>query len=674
MSDAVAIAATSATSAATSGASRISSPDRRLYPVRPERRETWLDGVSVALEGAAVRRPTTRRLRSVVEDARAPGLRYAELGDPELKREARVLRDQLRRRGLDRRLIAPAFALIREAADRTLGMRHFDVQLMGGAAMLRGMVAEMETGEGKTLTATLTAATAALAGIPVHIVTVNDYLADRDARAMAPLYGFLDLSVGTIVEGLPPPDRRAAYACDITYCSNKQVAFDHLRDRLVLGDRAGDLHLKVERLAGQRGRTRRLLLRGLPFAIVDEADSVLVDEARTPLILSGQPDGLDEAEVARDALDVARQFEERVDFVIGRGDRRIALTEAGEDRLADWADIRGKPWTNRILREEVVRQALAAVHLFHRGEHYLVREDKVLIIDEYTGRIMADRSWTAGLHQMIEVKEGCPVTPRKRPLAQMTYQRFFRRYERLAGMTGTAREIAGELWSVYRLATVTIPTNRPMRRRWLPPQVLPTQDAKWRLVADRVAALAGAGRPVLVGTRSVTASEAASRALAQRGIPHRLLSAAQDATEADIIAAAGQAGRVTIATNMAGRGTDIRLAEGVADAGGLHVIITERHDAGRIDRQLAGRCGRQGDPGTVELILALDDPLVAALKDSFAGRATHAALMALGGAGQRALFDHAQGLAERRHARTRRLLLKLDRKLGSLLAFAGAPE
>ncbi len=663
-----------AASVASAAAGRIAAPDRRLYPLRPERRETWLDGLSVALEGAVVRRPTVRRLRRVVDDARAPGVRYARLDDAALQREARVLRDQLRRRGLDRRLIPPAFALIREAAGRTLGMRHFDVQLMGGAAMLRGMVAEMETGEGKTLTATLTAATAALAGCPVHIVTVNDYLADRDARAMAPLFHFLGLSVGTIAEGMAAPDRRAAYACDITYCSNKQVAFDHLRDRLVLGDRAGDLHLKVERLAGQRGRTGRLLLRGLPFAIVDEADSVLVDEARTPLILSGTSDGPDEADLARDALDVAGRLQERVAFAIGRSDRRIALTEDGEDALAEWAHIRGKPWSNRILREEMVRQALAAIHLFHRGEHYLVRDDKVLIVDEYTGRIMADRSWTAGLHQLIEVKEDCPVTPRKRPLAQMTYQRFFRRYERLAGMTGTAREIAGELWSVYRLATVTIPTNRPMRRRWLPSTVLPTQDAKWCTVADRVAALTRAGRPVLVGTRSVTASEAASRALTDRGIAHRILSAAQDAAEAEIIAEAGEPGRVTIATNMAGRGTDIRLAPGVADAGGLHVIITERHDAGRIDRQLAGRCGRQGDPGTVEVILALDDSLVAALKDSVVGRVTRATLPRLGGAGQRALFDRAQRFAERRHARTRRLLLKLDRKLGALLAFAGAPE
>jgi preprotein translocase subunit SecA len=645
-----------------------------LYPERADLHETWIDRAGTTVESVARARFPARHLFGIVDRVSTHGPRLAAMADDDLRREARALRLELRRYGLRKPAVARAFALVREVAERTIGMRHFDVQLAGGWALLEGMVAEMETGEGKTVTATLPASTAALAGIPVHVVTVNDYLARRDAEWMTPIYRFLGLGVGPVVHGTETSERRAAYACDVTYCCNKEIAFDYLRDRLVLGSHAGNLHLKMESLSGEASRTRRLLLRGLRYAIVDEADSVLIDEARTPLILSGQSEDVDEERLAGQALALAKTLNAGEHFRIIPAERRLELTDRGKDRLFDLAEPIGGPWRINLLREEMVRNALAALYLFIRDEHYLVRDDKVQIVDEYTGRILADRSWTAGLHQLVEVKEGCTVTPRKVTIAQMTYQRFFRRYQRLAGMTGTAREMAREFWTVYRLPVATIPTARPTRRRWLRQRILPATEDKWKAVTERVGELQRAGRPVLVGTRSVAGSEQASQHLTRARICHHVLNAAQDQDEAEIVAQAGEWGRVTIATNMAGRGTDIKLAAGVAELGGLHVIMSERHDAGRIDRQLAGRCGRQGDPGSVEAILSLDDPLLDVIRDGPVSRLAIAVAKRWRGRHFGWLFDKAQRKAERTHSRMRRELLKLDRKLGIMLAFAGKRE
>jgi preprotein translocase subunit SecA len=530
------------------------------------------------------------------------------------------------------------------------------------------MLAEMETGEGKTLTATLAAATAALAGCAVHVVTVNDYLAERDAEWMRPVFGVLGLSVGCVRQGMDTASRRAAYRCDITYCSNKEVAFDYLRDRVALGGKPRAIATKVQALQGD-GPLQQVLLRGLQFAIVDEADSVLIDEARTPLILSADSkQGQDEL-LYRQALELARQ--------LGDGDYRIRdagieLTEAGRQRLEVLSEPLSGLWRGPRRREQLLRRALSALHQFRRDQHYLVRDGKVVIVDESTGRVMPDRTWEQGLHQMIEIKEDCAVTGQRETLARISYQRFFRRYLHLAGMTGTGAEVARELWAVYRLRVAAIPTNRPGRRERHADQIYGRSERKWRAVVASTTMHRKAGRAVLIGTRSVAASESIAALLDEAKIPYRLLNARQDRDEADIVANAGAPMCVTVATNMAGRGTDIKLAPGVAQAGGLHVIATELNDSGRIDRQLFGRCARQGDPGSCEAILAIEEDLVASHFAFAASRLRHLDRLPhwLG----RAVFAVAQWRAEHRHSIARRELLDLDDYLGDVLAFAGRGE
>ena len=651
-----------------------------MYPEQKEVQLSLFDRMGVALSGiiAPWIRPKARSFEWIVEQVNDQTEAMKELKDDAILPLARSLGQRLRREGYTGELIACTFALVREVAGRIVGMRHFDVQLIGGLVLLKGMVAEMETGEGKTLTATLAAGTSALAGIPVHIVTVNDYLAERDSDWMRPVYEALGLTVGTIKHGLDPEARRAAYQCDITYCTNKEIAFDYLKDRIVLWDRPGQVRLQLERLYGEASRTQKLLMRGLHFAIVDEADSVLIDEARTPLIISAEAKDFTEQVVYREAFSVAKELADAEDFKVLPSERSVELTDAGRFRIetSPWQEARG--WTTRQQREELVRQALAALYLFSVDKQYLVRDGKVQIIDEYTGRVMADRSWERGLHQLIEIKEACEMTARKETRARISYQRFFRRYLRLAGMTGTAKEVAGELWSIYRVRVVTIPTNRPVCRMYLPERIYLTVEEKWGAVVETVRNAHKAGRPVLVGTRSVDASEHLAGLLRDAALPHSVLNARQDKEEAEVIAHAGEPGCVTVATNMAGRGTDIRLAPGVADLGGLHVIATERHESGRIDRQLFGRCSRQGDPGTCEALVSLEDELVTV---HAGGPARHLATLLLTNSDRRmtarvgrALFLWAQNRAERLHGRMRRDLLRADEQLGDTLAFSGRQE
>jgi preprotein translocase subunit SecA len=640
------------------------------YPERVEPREGKLDRLLTALRffsgGAKAGGVPLGRIVEAV-GACAPGM--DKLTPTELRARADALRPRLRREGWSNPALAgEAFALIREAALRTIGMRHFDVQLVGGWALLNGMVAEMETGEGKTLTATLAAATAALGGRAVHVITVNDYLAERDTKWMGPVYEALGLTVGCIKGGMDPESRRRAYACDITYCSNKEVAFDYLRDRMVLGGRPRPIAMRLDALLGT-GMQRRLLLRGLQFAIIDEADSVLVDEARTPLILSADADNSGEETVHRQALDLAKQLPD-TGFTLGNDG--VEITPAGSARLEKLAQPLTGLWKGPRRREQMVRQALTALHVFKRDQHYLIRDGKVVIVDEFTGRLMPDRSWEQGLHQLIEIKEDCKVTGRRETLARISYQRFFRRYVQLSGMTGTASEVAKELWTVYGLRVARVPTHKPVRRVRHADQVYAQAAAKWQAVVASIAQQRLAGRPVLVGTRSVEASEYLASLLDKAQLPYRLLNARQDRDEAEIVAQAGERGCITVATNMAGRGTDIKLAPGVAENGGLHVIATELHDSGRIDRQLFGRGGRQGDPGSCEAILALEDdliesyvPLAARWRGAKGRVPEHLGNLA---------FRLAQWRAERTHSRARRDLLDLDDYLGDVLAFAGRGE
>jgi preprotein translocase subunit SecA len=640
------------------------------YAERADPRDGAFDRRLLAFT-SRIKRPFSTALRkaeqvaNLVEKIEAPA---------DLKEAADELRAPLLRRGFEPDLVARAFALVRAAGERTLGMRHFPVQLMGGHVMLCGMLAEMETGEGKTLTATLPAATAALAGMPVHVVTVNDYLAKRDADIMRPLYQALGLTVGVTEQDQQPAQRRAAYAADITYCTNKDIGFDYLRDTLTLAGRTGEGRLRLEKMLGRGDRLDRLLLRGLYFAIVDEADSVLIDEARTPLIISGGGGGGEgEAELYTTALEICRQLEKKTHFTIDAAERAIHLTEQGRARLGEMAAVLPPTWRSMRAREELAQQGLSALHLHDLDTHYMVRDGKVQIIDEYTGRVLADRSWERGLHQFVEVKEGAEVTGRRTTLARITYQRLFGRYLRLAGMTGTATEVASELDAVYGLKAVKVPTNRPPQRSDHGARMYATQDAKWDAVADAVAKITATGRPVLVGTRSVAASEELSRRLNAFRLEHVVLNARQDSEEADIVARGGELRRVTVATNMAGRGTDIKLASEVVALGGLHVILTEFHESKRIDRQLFGRCARQGDPGSHQAIVSLEDELfrrhAGTMKEAF-----HMYREELPGWSVGVLRTAGQKSAEAANAHDRRVTMQEDRRLDTALAFTGKGE
>ncbi len=590
--------------------------------------------------------------------------------DAELDMFRQQLQAQLKRLGLLDSLVAQTFALVREQARRTLGKRHYDVQLVGGWYLVRGILAEMETGEGKTLTATLAASTAALAGIPVHVITVNDYLAQRDAKAMGPLYRALGLSVGVVTAETEPAERQAAYECQIAYCTNKQLVFDYLRDRVAMANDGAGLVTRLKGLHQGQGASAQTFLRGLCFGIVDEADSVLIDEARTPLILSRPGDNRMQTEVCRIALKMAAKMKRDRHFVLNNREGRVKLTDHGRLRLQEAAKRLGGAWKGRQRREDWLSQALSALHLFMKDKHYLVRNGKVEIIDEFTGRTLPDRAWERGLQQMIEYKEGCDISAGQETLARISYQRFFRRYLHLCGMSGTAREVAGELWSVYRLPVVAVPTHQPSQLKQLPDLVYRHEHQKWRAVIEAVRNESQAGRPVLVGTRSVATSETLAAKLKQAGLPYQVLNARQDAQEAQVIARAGQSGQVTVATNMAGRGTDILLSKGVVYQGGLHVIATERHDARRIDRQLFGRSARQGAPGSCQAILSMDDELPI--------QHLPAALVRFGKKLPRQLrqliMRLAQYRAQRHHRAIRAELLKHDEQLEDLLAFSGKSE
>jgi preprotein translocase subunit SecA len=541
----------------------------------------------------------------------------------------------------------------------------------------------METGEGKTITALLPAVTAALAGNFVHVITVNEYLADRDGEQTRPVYEALGLTVGMVRREQSTAARQAAYGCDVVFCTNSDLVFDYLRDRMALGHRRGRPRVMIDDFLGRNSTSSSLLLRGLHFVIIDEADSVLIDEAKTPLILSGGDDEPD-AGLYYLAREFARQLVAGTDYNIDESRNSVALTAQGRQYIGEmvalktWSDS-DFLWQSTRARNELIEQALTALHLFHLDKHYIVAEGKVQIVDEYTGRVMPDRTWERGLHQMIEAKEGCDISGHRKTQARITYQRFFRRYLRLSGMSGTVGEAAGELWAVYGLKVIRIPTHRPLRRRQLGTRLLATSAEKWLIVIERAKAMAAIGRPVLIGTRSVQASEQISTLLTEAGLAHDVLNARQDKQEADIVAAAGGAGRITVATNMAGRGTDIKLKAEIIEAGGLHVILTEFHESARIDRQLFGRCARQGNPGSVEAVVSLQDelflrfvePRVRLCMEFLLRRWPNQSMsQRLGGL----LRTVAQRNAERMHAKTRRETVEQDRRYDKSLAFAGKSE
>ncbi|SLN63079.1 preprotein translocase subunit SecA [Roseisalinus antarcticus] len=547
-------------------------------------------------------------------------------------------------------------AILREVTHRTTGLLPHPVQLVAATALSDRTGVEMATGEGKTLVTAMAAALQAAEGWPVHVITANDYLALRDLEEGRALFDRLGLSCGGIDPEATPPDRREVYACDIVYASSKEIAFDHLRDRIAFGD-ATALGLKLD---AAFGAAEAPIQRGLWSAIIDEADSVLIDEARTPLVISAPGGASELGRVAGQAVALARRLDPDTEYVLAPGtESPVRLTPDGEEVVAAIAEDLGGVWSGRRRSRELAERALYALHILQRDSHYILRDDKVEIVDENTGRVMPDRTWSEGLHQMVEIKEGLPPGEERATLGRLTFQRFFRRYMRLSGLSGTLIEARAELRGTYGLTVMPVPTHRPSRRRMAGTRILPDLAAKWEAVARAAEGHRAEGRPVLIGTRTVEAAEAAATALARRKLPHRVLSARQDAEEAEIIAAAGRAGAITVATNMAGRGADIRLDAAARAAGGLTVLATERHDSGRIDRQLIGRCARQGDAGLYEVLLSAQDPIL--------GKAPPPRP-------RLADFRRAQAMVEALHRRQRADLNRMEDGLDDMMAFAGGLE
>lgn len=559
-------------------------------------------------------RASLNRWRGIVSKIERGASKLEKLDSNELRKKSLALRyEVLSGKPLDE-VVPTAFTLVREAGRRTVGLRHYPVQLLGGLAMHFGSIAVMQTGEGKTLTATLPMYVAALAGRGAHLATANDYLATRDAALMKPIYEALGLTVGVVQADTSRPDRRKNYACDITYSTAKEIGFDFLRDRLCLRRmESGDAGLVAALVGGQDNRDRdSVVLRELNFMLVDEADSILIDEARTPLIVSSNPGDAAKARIQLFtwASEVVDEFAIDDHFDVDPVSREVHLTATGRKLVRNLPHpelFRQMPTMDIF---EQLEQAIFVDRNYFRDQQYIVRDGEVIIVDEFTGRLAEGRKWRAGLHQAIESRERLEISVETGEAARITIQDLFLRYQRLAGMTGTAAHSATELRKIYHVRVIDLPTNRPPKRTQCPDLVFGSESEKWDAIADEIEKIHRTGRPVLIGTRTIDKSEWLSSLLQQRAIPHDVLNARKLAAEADIVAGAGQVSRVTVATNMAGRGTDIKVTPPSIDLGGLHVICTELHEAARIDRQLIGRCGRQGDPGTFRQFMSLEDEIL----------------------------------------------------------------
>jgi preprotein translocase subunit SecA len=626
--------------------------------------------------------PSQRRLARGA--LKIDAIRYWEselsrLSDDEMKQHGQKLRGRARGGESLDHLLPEAFGLVCVAAVRTLKLRPFDVQLAGGVVLHEGGLAELATGEGKTLVASMPTYLNALPGKGVHVTTVNDYLARRDAEWIGPIYEALGLEVGILQQQMGEGDRAKAYRSDITYGTASEFGFDFLRDRLKVAGEKGQSQPFWAPWTINSNFSRPLdprIQREHNYAIVDEADSIFIDEARTPLIIAS-PTRLAAAEeqvVYHWADKVAQQMVLNQDFTLDVKKEKLELTEEGKQKVR-WSNPPfGKHSHAMDKLFEHIERAIQAHHRFRRDQHYMVEDNEVVIIDEFTGRSMPDRHWREGLHQAVEAKERVPITKASDHAAQITFQSYFRLYKKLAGMTGTAAQNWIELRRVYKMWVVCVPTNRKVIREQWPDRVLPTEDGKFDAIVTEVARLRDQGRPILIGTRSVEKSEKLSERLKRAGIEHKVLNAKQHESEAHIVAEAGQPSKVTIATNMAGRGTDIRLAAGVAEAGGLHVLGTERHEARRIDRQLAGRAGRQGDRGSCQFFLSLDDELLEGL-----GPRRQTALKQTGERGGSSdwqgyagEFLRAQRRVERRHRRQRVDLMIHEKQRQEILKDLGA--
>lgn len=620
--------------------------------------------------------PRQKRFLQRAENVLLLEKEFADISNSKLRKHADSLRE-IFRCGRDTDAdVDRGFAIVREVASRQIGEKHYHVQIAGAFALASGCIAEMATGEGKTLTATMAVTIAGWRGAGCHVITVNDYLAKRDAEWMGSIYKFCGLNVSFVEQGMESPGRKQAYAADITYCTNKEVSADFLRDRLVLGKLKGLSSVLLANMTAGRGRLLdRVVQRGLNYAIVDEADSVLVDEAVTPLIISGKAPNPVQVESFSQAVEITNKLTPETDYRVDLHYREIVLTDAGKKRLRELSQSMPSLWKSKRRCEELACQALTAKELYLLDKHYVVEDGKVVIVDEFTGRLMPDRSWRDGLHQSVEAKEGLEVTPPKDTYARVSFQRFFRLYRQLSGMTGTAKEAAGEFWQIYHLPVVVIPTNRPCARKNLPDIVMTDKEAKWQKIISEVKKIHQTDRPILIGTRSVGESESLSNLLKLEQLGHQVLNAIYHKQEAQIVAEAGQPGKITVATNMAGRGTDIKLGRGVADLGGLYVIASERNESSRIDRQLFGRCARQGDAGTARAIICLEDEFVCRYSKDVVKLLKKRKPKPSGDMSSRLArfaFKLSQFRAERIALRQRKSVMKTDHWLDEQLGFAGA--
>jgi preprotein translocase subunit SecA len=634
-----------------------------------------LDGLVCRIAGRiGSRSGIVARLLKEAETIQEMVGQFQTLSDRNLKKKLRAYRGEFQRRkspGGD--ILYPAMALIHEAAFRTLGMRPFPVQTAGTLALLNGYVAEMATGEGKTLTASLAATIRGWSGLPCHVVTANDYLAERDAHKLEPLYSFCGVSVGYVISTMEPALRKHGYAADITYSTAKEVAADFLRDHLALGPvQKFERRLIRNVVARESLSAENVVMRGLYAAIVDEADSLMIDEAVIPLIISRKVDDEELNIACQVAFNAAEKLVAGVDYDVDYKNKDINIKEKVEvQKVFSEAGI-PKRFSGTGFKLELLRMALVAREFYHRDKQYVVQDEKVVIVDEFTGRSMPQRSWSDGLHQMVEVKEKVPITSPNETLARISFQRFFRYYHYLAGMTGTAREAMGELWQVYDLPVLTIPYNRACQRKLYHPKIFVKQQEKWDAIIDEIETVHREGRPILVGTRSVELSEMLAEKLHKRGLRCKVINAVRHKEEAAIVAMAGKAGAITVATNMAGRGTDILLDKHSLKCGGLHVIATEFHESGRIDRQLYGRSGRQGDPGSSRTFAAMDDELIVRYGNTLMRKIVCFLMISMKFSSvwiAGLFFQNAQSKAQRKAGKSRIAVQRMDLWLDNSLSF-----
>jgi preprotein translocase subunit SecA len=649
----------------------------RTHIVIPEKLHQGMDALVHGFAGWRRRRPSVAM--SLREDAErisemARGL--VHISDHRLRERLAEIQVQFRRQAKDyENLLPEALASMVEVSSRTTGLLPYPVQVMGALALYHGYLAEMATGEGKSLTACLPSVLAAWSGRPFHFVTVNDYLASRDAGEMNPFYSFCGVSVGCVTSQMEPRERRLNYDKGVVYTTLKELVADFLRDRLIIGALHDPSRRQLRQLLDSKsGSQDGTVLRGLDTAIVDEADSVLIDEAVTPLIISRAQKNSSLVEAAEVTNGIVALLEPGRDYIIDHKYKDINLTREGTRRVDEQSLLLQGMWRGPARREELVKQALTAREFYKLDQQYVIQDGKVAIVDEFTGRLMPNRTWRHGLHQAIEAKEGLTVNDPSETLARLSFQRFFRFFNKLSGMTGTAQEATAEFWHIYRLPVMTIPTNRPCIRQTLTDRVFSSERDKFDAVVSDIEKRWLTGRPVLVGTRSVTASERLAALLTAKGLDFNLLNAVRHKEEAQIVAAAGEKNRITISTNMAGRGTDIKLGSGVAQLGGLHVIATERHESGRIDRQLFGRCARQGDPGSAQAFMSVEDELIRRFVPALL-RSRLINVLRRGAPGgnllaKTALFQ-AQRTAQRLAYRQRRDVLKMDTWLEEALSFSG---